>query len=247
MPSTPTTCLIPISYFDFDYEEKPGTDAIRVMYYTGMASSVEFAINADSASQVTAAIKWNTNIKNYDFQLIGGILQEKDLALGLGWSGYVKNASWRGELALYQPFENFTDTTGVVMLSTGMDFSIGSKWTIQTEMMLAHLPADKEIMLPDAYASPGSVKDLAISPIQILGSTMFQASPLSSLSLSAIWYPHPDIKGFFISPSWTYSISNNFSASLYWQLFHGNFPDTFSQKIKNQTVHAGFLRLKFNF
>ena len=29
------------SYFDFDYEERPGTDAVRVQYYTGTTSSAE--------------------------------------------------------------------------------------------------------------------------------------------------------------------------------------------------------------
>ena len=29
------------SYFDFDYEERPGTDAARIQYYTGVTSSAE--------------------------------------------------------------------------------------------------------------------------------------------------------------------------------------------------------------
>ncbi|SMO81061.1 hypothetical protein SAMN06265379_10883 [Saccharicrinis carchari] len=235
------------AYFDFDYEEKPGTDAFRAMYYTGAASSVEVAANIDSARQVSAAIKWNANLMNYDFQVLGGMLKSKDLALGFGWSGYIKDASWRGELAWYQPFENFRDTSGLVMLSTGMDYSFSSKWTVQTEMMLAKLPKGKEIVFFDAYAPPQSVKDLATSPFQLLASAMFQASPLSSFSLTGIWYPHPDIKGVFIGPSWAYSLADNLSASLYWQFFHGNFPDILTNKISRQSINSGFLRLKYSF
>ncbi len=235
------------SYFDFDYEEKPGVDAARLMYYTGATTSIEMAASIDSASQLTAAAKWNANFKNYDFQFIGGVLKGNDLALGLGWSGYIKNASWRGELAWYQPFENFADTTGVVMLSTGMDFTLGSKWTLQGEMMLAHFPDSKSINYFDAYAAPNSVKDLAISPFQFLASAMFQASPLSNISLATIFYPHPDIKGIFLGPSWDYCLSDNFNASVYWQVFHGRFPDSFSGDILQQTVHYGFLRLKYSF
>ena len=33
------------SFFDFDYEERPGSDAIRIRKYTGIASSVELAAN----------------------------------------------------------------------------------------------------------------------------------------------------------------------------------------------------------
>ncbi len=235
------------SYFDFDYEEKPGTDAVRAMYYTGAASSIELAANIDSASQVSAAVKWNANIWNYDFQLIGGTLKGEDLALGFGWSGYVKNSSWRGELSWYQPFENFADTSGIIMLSTGMDYSIDSKWTVQGEVLVAKLPEGKEIAFFDAYAPPRSVKDLATSPFQLLGSAMFQATPLSTFSLSGIWYPHPNIKGIFWGPSWTYSIADNFSASLYWQFFHGIFPNSITGEISKQNVNAGFLRMKYSF
>ncbi len=235
------------SYFDFDYEEKPGTDAVRAMYYTGAASSIELAANIDSASHVSAALKWNANLWNYDFQFIGGTLNEEDLALGLGWSGYIKGASWRGEFAWYQPFENFADTSGVMMLSTGFDYTIKAKWTVQAEVMLAKLPEGKKIAFFDAYAPPQSVKDLATSPFQLLGSVMYQASPLSTLSLASIWYPHPDIKGIFIGPSWTYSVADNFSASFYWQYFHGNFPDSLSNEVREQSVNSGFMRLKYSF
>ncbi len=34
------------SFFDFDYEERPGSDALRIKKYTGVASEVEFAIKA---------------------------------------------------------------------------------------------------------------------------------------------------------------------------------------------------------
>jgi hypothetical protein len=30
------------SYFDFDYEERPGSDAVRVQYYTGTTSSASW-------------------------------------------------------------------------------------------------------------------------------------------------------------------------------------------------------------
>ncbi|MCU4174786.1 hypothetical protein [Carboxylicivirga sp. N1Y90] len=235
------------SYFDFDYEEKPGTDALRAMYYTGATTSLELAANIDSAAHVSAALKWNANLWNYDFQFIGGTLKEEDVALGFGWSGYVKNSSWRGEFAWYQPLENFADTSGVMMLSTGMDFTLNSKWTLQGEVMLAKLPEGKKVAFFDAYAPPQSVKDLATSPFQLLGSVMYQASPLSTLSLASIWYPHPDIKGIFIGPSWQYSVADNFSASLYWQFFHGNFPDAITNETSMQSINSGFMRLKYSF
>lgn len=235
------------SYFDFDYEEKPGTDAFRAMYYTGATTSVEFAANMDSAQHVSAALKWNANVWNYDFQIIGGMLTESDLALGLGWSGYIKNASFRGELAFYQPFENFADTSGILMLSTGMDYSFHSDWMVQAEIMLAKLPRNKKSSFMDFYSPAQSVKDLAVTPLQLFAAVMYQASPLSSISLAAMWFPHPDIRGVYIGPSWTYSLADNFSAALYWQFFHGTFPNSISGNVEKQSVNSGFLRLKYSF
>jgi len=34
------------SFTDFDYEERPGSDALRIKYYTGFASSLEVAVKA---------------------------------------------------------------------------------------------------------------------------------------------------------------------------------------------------------
>ena len=34
------------SFFDFDYEERPGSDAIRLKYFTGATSSAEFAFKS---------------------------------------------------------------------------------------------------------------------------------------------------------------------------------------------------------
>jgi hypothetical protein len=35
------------SFFDFDYVERPGSDAVRLEYYTGMVSSIELAAKID--------------------------------------------------------------------------------------------------------------------------------------------------------------------------------------------------------
>ena len=36
------------SFFDFDYIERPGSDAVRVQYYPGSSSSVEAAVKVNS-------------------------------------------------------------------------------------------------------------------------------------------------------------------------------------------------------
>ncbi|MBK7873229.1 MAG: hypothetical protein IPJ74_22445 [Saprospiraceae bacterium] len=59
------------SFTDFDYEERPGSDAIRVKRYLGFASSIEIAVKAfDTWDEATAAMMWKFNAKGYDFQYL---------------------------------------------------------------------------------------------------------------------------------------------------------------------------------
>jgi len=69
------------SYFDVDYPERPGADAIRLQYYTGMASNIELAAKIDSADRITAAGFFRFNAGGYDFQILGGVLSGEDLVL----------------------------------------------------------------------------------------------------------------------------------------------------------------------
>jgi len=91
------------SYFDFDYEERPGTDAIRIQYYTGTTSSAELVYKPghDSIQSAIAGMyrfaRWN-----YDFQFIGG-QAGNDWILGGGWSGDIHGAGFRGEITHFEP------------------------------------------------------------------------------------------------------------------------------------------------
>ncbi|MDX1667476.1 MAG: hypothetical protein R3350_09615, partial [Saprospiraceae bacterium] len=80
------------SFTDFDYEERPGTDALRVRYYTGFASSLELAVRvADRLDETTIAGLWKFHRGNYDFQLLSGY-DRGHWALGGGWAGSIKKA-----------------------------------------------------------------------------------------------------------------------------------------------------------
>ena len=91
------------NFADFDYEERPGSDALRVTYYTSFASSVEVAVRAaNSLDSMIVGGLWKFNKWNYDFQILTGYFQN-DLALGAGWADNIKNASFKGELTYFLP------------------------------------------------------------------------------------------------------------------------------------------------
>jgi hypothetical protein len=70
------------SFFDFDYVEKPGSDAIRLQYYTSNTSTLEFAIKEDNNHNVTSAFLYRFDKWNYDIQFLGGILTEQEYVIG---------------------------------------------------------------------------------------------------------------------------------------------------------------------
>ncbi|GAH33371.1 unnamed protein product, partial [marine sediment metagenome] len=70
------------SYFDVDYEERPGSDALRFQLYPDLTSTAEITVKADSGDNITAAALYRFNKWNYDIQLLGGILNSEDYVGG---------------------------------------------------------------------------------------------------------------------------------------------------------------------
>ena len=88
------------SYFDFDYEERPGTDAVKIQYYTGVTSSAQLVYKIGRNENETAvAGMYRFSKFNYDFQFLGGWVG-KDYVIGGGWSGDIRGGGFRGEATL---------------------------------------------------------------------------------------------------------------------------------------------------
>ncbi len=65
------------AFTDFDYEERPGSDAIRVKRYLGFASSIEIAAKAfDHWNEATMAAMYKFNTSGYDFQILAGVAEK---------------------------------------------------------------------------------------------------------------------------------------------------------------------------
>jgi len=89
---------------DFDYEERPGTDAVRVQRYFKNYSSIDIAIAPSKYDSTwVGAGMYKFNKWTYDFQVLGGWWNE-DVALGVGWAGNLKTASFN----LFSTAEKFS-------------------------------------------------------------------------------------------------------------------------------------------
>src|ERR1035438_6128912 len=121
------------SYFDFDYEEKPGSDAVRFQYFTGPDSRFEIAVKSDKQQQVTAAALYKFNKWDWDFQALGGLFEQTDLVAGIGWAGQIAKGGFKGEATYFRPVRRFTDSTGVFLASLEYDYTFKNSLFLQFE------------------------------------------------------------------------------------------------------------------
>jgi hypothetical protein len=233
------------SYFDVDYPERPGSDGLRLQYYTGMASNIELAAKIDSADQITMAGYFRFNKLAYDFQFIGGVLEEKDIILGAGWSGNILDASFRGEVSYFRDIENFSDTTGDFLISAGLDYTFGNSLGIQGEVLYSGFAKEQNVSnFMQVLGSKMSVKSIGLTEFSIFGSVSYPLSPLINASLAGIYFP--DWKGIFIGPSFDFSITGTLKASLIFQTFSLELPDPSGISSRHNTF-IGYARMRWSF
>ncbi len=226
------------SFFDFDYVERPGSDAIRLQFYPNFSSAFELAVKADYKNDITAAALYRFNKWGYDIQFLSGYYNSEDIVAGTGWSGSIGSVSFRGEASWFQPARHFSDSTGTGIFTIGLDKIFKNSSTAQFQVMYCNKPVSLT-GFNALYSDNLSTKDLAYSKISAFGLFSYQVTPLFSLSISAMWFP--DLKGYFAGPSLDCSLAENVDFSVYWQHFKSNLI------LENASINLGFLRVKYSF
>jgi hypothetical protein len=226
------------SFFDFDYIERPGSDAVRLQYYYNFSSAFEIAVKADNEHHNTVAALYRFNKWKYDMQFLAGYYNNEDIVAGTGWSGAFGSISFRGEISWFQPIKNFSDTTGTGIFTLGFDKIFANNASAQVQFMYCNSPLELT-GFNSLYSGSLSTKDLAFSRFSTYGQYSYPVTPLLNLSLSAMWFP--ELKGYFAGPSIDYSLAGNIDFSIFWQHFD-------SWMNNNRTrINLGFLRLKYSF
>lgn len=110
------------NFLEFDYEERPGCDAIRVQYYLGDFNKIELVAKMGKYSNDNnLAVMYKFNEWSYDIQFITGIYK-KDWVIGTGWAGNLKNAGFKGEASYFVPFESYINSENVLSASISVDY-----------------------------------------------------------------------------------------------------------------------------
>ena len=234
------------SYFDFDYEERPGSDALRFQFYPNYTSTIELAAKLDSTNKLTAAALYRFNVFSSDIQMLAGLLQEEDYVGGLGWSGNIGGAGFRGEASYFRPVENFRDTSGIFMFSAGIEYIFPNTLMLQGEYLYSSNPFNSALdILGSHNMGSVTVKQLAFTGHTIFTAGSYQITPLFTAGLGAMYFP--ELKGYFFGPNLSYNVINNVDLGFYLQYFNAEIKDSQNGSISRQQVSMLYLRFKWNF
>ncbi|MFN8242225.1 MAG: hypothetical protein U0X39_15905 [Bacteroidales bacterium] len=226
------------SFFDFDYVERPGSDAVRIQYFPNSSSTIDLALKADNFGNITAAGLYRFNKWGYDIQFLAGLVSGNDIVLGTGWSGSIGSLSFRGEVSFFDQYEDFPGDEGALVATTGLEKVFSDNSMAQVQLMYSTDPM-KLTGFSSFYSGTMSARNLAFSHFTAFGQYTWAITPLSNLGLSAMWFP--DLKGYFAGPSFDYSVAENLDFSLIWQHFTSTVADTRTR------VNMAFLRIKYSF
>jgi Protein of unknown function (DUF1302) len=226
------------SFFDIDYIERPGSDAVRIQYYPGSSSDVEVAVKANYKDQVTAASLYRFNKWGYDIQFLGGLFNSTDIVAGTGWSGAIGSVSFRGEASWFRSARNFSDSSGTGIITIGFDKTFKNNSAAQAQIMYSNNPV-KLTDFNTIYSGNLSARSLAFSRFSAFGQFSYPVTPLLNLSVSGMWFP--DLNGYFAGPSMDYSLAENIDFSMFWQHFANR---NGSHRMR---INLVFLRVKISF
>ena len=205
------------SFYDFDYRERPGSDAIRVQRYFGVSERIEFAASParNFRNSIFAAL-YGFDWGDYDMQVIGGYYRNR-LAAGGGWAGNIEGAGFKGELMYYADFEkdNGDRATNLVVAVSG-DYMFESGLFVTTEFLFnADGGMDQLTLIAEDFAPDNP----SLSKYQVSTQLTYPVNPLLDLIFAAIYYPDED--AVFLSPGINWSVIENLDVQLIGQAFTG--------------------------
>ena len=224
------------NFTDFDYEERPGSDALRVKRYLGFASSLEVAVNAfRKKREAIGAIKANFHSGACDWQLLAGVARQH-LTFGGGWAANLGSAGFKGEASLFAPLTDTLNNSFALTLSVdyafenqlyingGLLFNSNGTTTAGGNLLAFRLSARN--LYPYKYSG--------------LVQLNYPITPLVNGGFIVVYSPGK-ANALFVNPLLTYSLSQNWDLDLVGQFF-------FQKRKKYRSeVLAGFIRIKWNF
>lgn len=228
------------NYFDFDYEERPGTDAIRIEYSTGSVSSLEVAykVSGKEKEQV-GALMYKTNFRKFDLQNFAGIYFE-DIVVGTGWAGSIKNTGFKGEGSYFHPYKNFSDISGILSAAVSLDRSFKNDYFATASYLYNSQGKGLQSGINELTNVSLSSKKLMPFQHSFFAQVSKSFNPLLNGSIAAIFSPGRNT--LILLPSIALSISDDWDIALIGQSFFSDVSGVY------RTLGNGiYLRLRWSY
>lgn len=242
-----TDLFNPLSILDFDYEERPASDALRIQFFPTITSKIDFATKfSKEKKDFTSAFQFYYNQWEYDFYFLIGYHRYRPVT-GFSWSGDIRNAGFRGEILISTPPEkmkfnssNSFSNEKRVQLSVvlSLDYTFENSLYIHSELMFNNIGKDENIglFIKDAL----EIGMLSASKVNLFYQVGYNLSPLSRIDVVALHNPIDN--SLAVLPIFNYSVIENLDLSLILLFFQGDRFDEYSPSGK-----IFFVRCKFSF
>ncbi|OQP63755.1 hypothetical protein A3860_22710 [Niastella vici] len=225
------------NFLDFDYEERPGTDAVSFQYNFTDSSTIDVAVNPyGNIKRSIAAARYSIDKRGYHLQMVGGIYQNK-LTAGFGWSGMLGNVGYKGEA---QAFIAEKDSANRFNYSLELSYTFNKGWFISGSVLHNTSGIDEpvnswgKIIFRPSPVNPMPARWSFISNISK------EFNPALSSNLTLVYSPRINL--FIIYPSIKYRLLPHLDADLIYQSFFLEL-----EKQLQATRQTIFLRLKWKF
>ncbi|MEL7833865.1 hypothetical protein [Fodinibius sp. Rm-B-1B1-1] len=227
------------AFLDFDYEERPGVDALSAQYNWSYASSIETGFRiGNSWDQSVAAGMLRSSWRSYDIQITAGHYLDK-LTLGGGWAGYLGDAGFKGEVSYFHPADDFFDQTGHFTATAGIDYMLSNGVYLQSELLYngGYNPRRNPL---NTLTQPPRADNLFIAKSGFLLGGSYQLHPLVSGTLN--FMSSFDRSIFIAIPQISVSVTEDLDFLVLSQLLKGT---VFRNAI--ETSNLFFFRLKWSY
>lgn len=129
------------NFLDFDYEERPGIDAVRLRREMPGDAGIELAwAPGRDRDRHVGAVLYRMNRKGYDLQWLAGI-HRSDFVAGTGWAGSIGENGFKGEISYFHPRRPRVGTGATLTASLMADRTLKGGWYLSASLLYNSRPS----------------------------------------------------------------------------------------------------------
>jgi hypothetical protein len=233
---TPNDLFNAWNFLDFDYEERPGSDAILIQKRFNETVTIDAAVSGSKPdSSYVAAVRVSSNWKEYDLQWIAGLYKGK-YTVGTGWAGPLGQFGFKGEMAWFG-----ADTGSTFSATMQIDRLLPHSWYISTGFLYAG-GASGDLLQPSSLAA-GTLAPDRLMPVKwsVIVTVVKPVTPILNATVALVYSPRFNL--LIAVPALAYNIKEDWDIDLTGQIFMLQTP---GDRFRDQYLSV-FLRLRHSF